>query len=208
MNLGQIKNSLIGRGIASSLSQYMDTWVNEAYDIIYNSYLWDWKVGYHTLAYTVGTQDYALTTVASDCESIISMVQSGYPPLTRVPLYQFLNSLAMSESGDRPLAYTMVGSSLRLGPVHASAGTIGVYYNKTKTDLVADADIPLIPTKWHYVLVQLAYAKALSYDDNDAWEREYGIYLGYLKDMKREQNINIDEFPKMPFVRPDGGGLV
>jgi hypothetical protein len=203
MDLLAIKNRLVNRGIASSLESQIYDWINDAYMEIWNAYDWNFKYTTATLTYSSSTATYAISTsIGTDVDSIQFILDSNGDMLERKSLYQLKTQRATTGS---PLRYAEVGTNIILDPVPTASGTLTVYYQKALTTLVNSTDTPLIPTNWQGVLVELAYAKALLYDDDSRTITVFNLANKMLRDMKVSQNMNVDEVSRFGIIKPSTG---
>jgi len=210
MDLQTLRNRLIGRGMASSLEAHLNTWLNEAYEEIWQAYDWKFKLTTGSIAYSSGTAVYASSGIGSDLGKIEFMHDStNNRQLERVNILKLIEGDPdLATTGTYPTKYAEVGTNIRVWPTPSASGTLTVYYQKVPTALVNDADTPSLPTRWHNLIVDLAYVKGLMYDDDNRMGTALAIYQAGLKNMKKEQNLNSDEVSRFPFVRPDSGAVI
>lgn len=86
----------------------------------------------------------------------------------------------------RPAAWTQEGGFLIVRPVPAGVFNLEHRYLRTETDLLADADVPLLPARFHDAIVEKAAGMALrrigEYDRAGAHEADYQGWLGKIVD--------------------------
>lgn len=161
MNLLDIKNRIIGRGIAKSLETYIYDWINDAYNEIWNAYKWSFKKSTGTLTYTAGTQTYAKTLIGSDVGNI-EYITGNNIRLERLTAFKADdNNPGGTIGSSNPTAYFERGNSIVLSPTFTTSGTLTVAYDKLKTDLTSGTDEPLIPAEWQQVIVELAWLSCM-----------------------------------------------
>lgn len=209
MDLQTLKNRIIGRGIASSLEPYIYDWVNEAYRELWNMYDWNFKYTTGTLPYTPGTQLYLKTLIASNVGKIEFIYDSGTGKrLDRVTNFKGIDiDPKLTSANSYPLSYSDLGTQIRLYPAHTNSGTLTVAYQKDISDLSSLTDEPLIPSRWQQVIIELAYAKALFYDDDNRAGSQSGVAMQQVREMKKEQNENSDEINTLGFRLPNTGEI-
>lgn len=75
---------------------------------------------------------------------------------------------ASSLVSGEPYQFTLVGTDFMiLYPLPDKIYTIRLYYRKMPVDLVADADVPGIPSRYHYTLVEGAAVRALQAESEE-----------------------------------------
>ncbi|MDI3298270.1 MAG: hypothetical protein QJR08_03770 [Bacillota bacterium] len=91
--------------------------------------------------------------------------------------------------GDPPAlwAWDAASGQALLAPVPAAAGTLEMRYFRTLPELVADADEPAIPERWHRLLVSYAAAMALMKSGDSASDRHFQQYLQGRAAFERER---------------------
>lgn len=98
----------------------------------------------------------------------------------------------------------------RLWPNPSTAINLSVYYIKLPVDMVADADISVVPAKWHTtVLVEGAKVQAYSFDGDDRYVNSVKLFNAQLEEMKNEYEIGLNRHRVMTSIdnQPGDGGL-
>lgn len=98
----------------------------------------------------------------------------------------------------------------RLWPNPDAVINLRIDYFPVATDLVADADISIIPAKWHTtVLVEGAKAQAYSFMDDSRYGNSVSIFDAMLEEMKSEYDISLHRHRVMMSAdnQPVGGNL-
>lgn len=145
---------------------------------------------------------------------------SGTAPLTISDLDTFIS--VRDESNDNPLQLAEVGSLEDMGldvtetgtpwayylssetqvsvyPANTS-NTIAVRYYKVPTELSADADTPLIPSRWHGLVVDAAAVRA--YVDRDNFEAAAFVEQRFLRRLERMRESEMVRSPHPTFIGP------
>lgn len=169
-----MRTEVQGRGFSHVTNTFIDRWINLTYQDVNNRYPWPYLE-----ATTSGT---APLTIA-DLGRILSVQDT-----TRALALQWRdirtiqeNDPALALSGTPRFFYRdgSVAASIKTYPT--SANTISVRYTKIASDLATDVSIPILPTAFHYLLVEgacmRAYRRANEMDTaaDAAQELENGI---------------------------------
>lgn len=164
MNLGQIRAEVQARGYDYLATARVNTLINIAVNEICSFMPWPF------LETSVGPSVSPLTI--SDLGQVLSVVNS----LTDVSLARadrraiIAMDADLSETGT-PSVYWLEGNTVTVWP-GSIYDAVTVRYVKTPTDLSADADVPLIPTGFHDLIVHGTVLQCQM--DNDDWQG-YGV---------------------------------
>jgi len=90
----------------------------------------------------------------------------------------------VNASGGTPYDFTVYGDSLRLDKSPSSTTSFVVLGEKAFTELVADADVPLIPAEFHMMLVHGAASEGLRMENDPTWQGFEQDYQAYMNDLK------------------------
>lgn len=90
-------------------------------------------------------------------------------------LYSTITSTGMPEN----YWDARINSSIVFYPAPDFAYKIKLVYTKNPTPLSADGDIPILPAKYHYILVYYALSQCFRKDENDAWAEYYMNLFNY-----------------------------
>lgn len=145
MNLGTIRAEVQARGFDYLSTARCTTLINIAVNEICSYMPWPFmetSVGPSTSPLTITDLGWVLSVV--DSQSDISLARSD----RRSILGQDAD---LSETGT-PVVYWLENNTITVWP-GSSVDTVTVRYVKVPTDLSADADVPLIPTGFHDLIV-------------------------------------------------------
>lgn len=98
----------------------------------------------------------------------------------------------------------------RLWPNPDAVINLRVDYLKTATDMSADADVSVIPAKWHTtVLIEGAKAQAFSFLDDSRYTNSVTLFANMIEEMKTEYDIGMKRHRVMTAIdnQPVGGNL-
>lgn len=98
----------------------------------------------------------------------------------------------------------------RLWPNPDAVLNLRIDYLLTATDMSADADISIIPAKWHTtVLVEGAKAQAFNFLDDTRYRDSYAAFKEGIEEMKQEYEIGLSRHRVTTAAdnQPVGGGL-
>ena len=127
-------------------------------------------------------------------ETAIRIVQTDYGTL------DWISGANMAQGATSAYAAYGIDSSgnvqLTFYPFPSDARIFEVKYLKRLSDLSADADLSVIPVKWHHVIVEGALVYGFrfmrKFDIATAWAQ---TYLGHLEEMKQNCKQSLDEVP-------------
>lgn len=162
MNLGQILDSQEAKGYALDTRTARLDMVNSVGRRICNLRRWPWlKVLGATGPDTVrGTESYDITTTLADLQyidavSIRSTGNVGYDLeyLENEQYREFARITPNATTYGQPLYWTATGGTVYLYPKPDAAYGTRIDYLRGWTDLASDTDQPIIPTRYHDLLV-------------------------------------------------------
>ena len=140
--------------------------------------------------YTIRKVFYALS---SSVERILDMRQAETPALM-VPIhfrdFDLLRPDPTSTGKGRAYAVWGIDSSgnilFQIFPHADAAYNLEVRYKKKLTELSSDSDEPLIPTKWHHLLVEAGLARGLEYVRTDHTDRRAELKKAEVRGLLQE----------------------
>lgn len=166
MTFAELRTEVFARG-----SKYLDdsgaglvrvkAWLNQAYQEVCEVDEWPFLR-------TASTPGPAPVTI-TDLRSVIFVQDSS----NDVMLYPIDERTLRAQDADlastgNPTSYWLDGlSTLRVHPINTTA-TIAVFYYRVPADLSADGDTPVVPARYHDLLVDLAVSKAAK--DSQDWQ--------------------------------------
>lgn len=164
MNFGQLQMDLIRRGNFGEVAQdRLKRWVNESYHEICNAADWPFLEATTSGAAPVTVADLRKVISVHDATNRIALT-----PTTRRWVLSHFGDIA-STSGVARFYYVDNGV-IKAYPV---AGTLSVYYIKFPADLSATTDSPVVPTRFHSIIVDGAVRRA--YEDADRFQESQAI---------------------------------
>jgi hypothetical protein len=170
----QLQDRVLNYGYGEVDRTRVKSWINQAYDDVISRRRWSWLEATETV-----------TTVANQQTLTLSGITD--PPLywgrlrpnavgVREPVYldpmRYTDGVTRRATGatdkGQPSVYTFFGDTITFWPIPDAAYGYTLYYWKGTTELVNDADVPLVPAQWRHVLVMGALRYAAERDRNDA----------------------------------------
>lgn len=161
--LGTIRDEVQARGFDFVTDARVNQWINDSYFEIA-----EWMPWPFLETSVSGASPITIT----DLRAVLSVTNS----LSGVPLESVdrrvvqLGDTALDDTGI-PALWWREDQTINVWP-GSSTDTVTVRYIKVPTTLTADADTPIIPTRWHQVIVDGAVLRAQK--DNDMWQ-EYQV---------------------------------
>jgi hypothetical protein len=161
VNLAQMRDAVRTRiGVPSGDTFYTDQTltdlVNEALSAIASEADWPWLETSTTFATVAGTGSY---TPPADWSQTRSLCIDGYDAMEWRSLPEIREYLTTVR--DVPTVYTVSGDVILLRPTPSAVYTVTHDYVKDESTLITDADVPLMPSGFHYSVV--AFACHLAY---------------------------------------------
>jgi hypothetical protein len=160
MNFGELRTELLARGfdyLDSAQHTRPNRYINRAYHAICDTYDWPFL--------EADAQGVAPLTI-SDLRSVLGIVNSSQMVKLRYVDRRRLLDIDpdLTTAGSPVLWYQTSPTQIKVYPASAT-DQISVHYIKTPADLSADADVPLIPARFHLLIVDQAVVYA--YEDSD-----------------------------------------
>jgi len=177
VDLAALRQEVFDRGFDYVSPTRVAYWLNRVYHRACEREPWPFLQ-----ATTTGVSPLAI----SDVRSVLSVVDttSGSPVVWR-DQRTILEEDPNLESTGTPDYWYLASGSLTVYPVNTT-DTISVVYTKVPSDLSSDSDIPLIPTRYHYLLVDGACAHA--YEDSDNFEAAANAWNSYFQAIEEMAN--------------------
>lgn len=193
----------------------------------------DWyRITAHTASSTTATLDapaiYSNTaatlivrkffySTSSAVDSIVQIYQDVLPyQLIETTTEYFQNFNPGFLASGTPRIYCTSGvdangyPQFRLWPNPDATINLNVIYQKVATDLSADADVSVIPAKWHTtVLLEGAKAQAFSFLDDARYANSQTLFQCLIEEMKMEYQTGLRRHRVMTAIdnQPVGGNL-
>ncbi len=164
--------------------------------------------------YTIRKLYYSTTTAV---DRIIQVFQDVLPYQLQETTPEYFQSFnpGFLSSGP-PRIYCMAGvdstgaPQFRLWPNPDAVINLRIDYFTVATDLAADADVSVIPAKWHTtVLLEGAKAQAFSFLDDNRYANAVTLFKDMIEEMKQEYEIGLHRHRVMTASdqQPVGGNL-
>ncbi len=162
MNFGTLKSEVIARGFDFQDSTRVGRWVNQAYTELCDQEDWPFL-----RATATGPAPLAISNLGV----IKSVRRADKTPLEPEidPHADYL--IDLPATGTALYYYLSGGSTVTVAPL--DTGSITVRYWQVPTDLVSDVDVPIVPARFHELIVLGALRRA-ALEESDA-----GDYQGY-----------------------------
>lgn len=193
----------------------------------------DWyRITAHTSGTTTGTLEIAAITTATaatltirkvyyststSVDRIIQVWQDVLPYQMIETSPEYFQSFNPGYLGTGPARICLVAGvdstgapQFRLWPNPDSVMNIRIDYFPVATDMSADADVSVIPAKWHTtVLIEGAKAQAYAFLDDSRAKDSYVIFNNMIEEMKTEYDISLHRHRVMTAAdnQPVGGTL-
>jgi hypothetical protein len=180
---------------ATGLVRRAMTWVNRTMvDIASRSNDWSFREAETTLNMTPNVAMVALpNTVDADTIKTVADAATGVP-LASVD-YEFWETLSLA-SGP-PLVYSLFSQQLLLYPTPTQAGSLVLRYQLNPVKLVNNTDLPLIPEKWHHVIVSGAVFYGKLFLSDPDYKDQFILYEQQIKSMLSHNRDGLGRHPGM-----------
>lgn len=177
MNLLDLRTELLARGFSYLDSTRANRYVNKAYTELCDEEQWSFLEASSSGASPLTISD------LGDIESVVdSTNEVRLKPLERKLIEDY--DPKINDTGNPYAYYITAGTIINAWPT--TSVTLAVNYWKTSTELVNDSDIPIVPTRYQYLIVDSACRRA--YQDSDRFDlaqgcdTEYQRGLGLMRD--------------------------
>lgn len=150
---------------------------------------WEFAKATDAVAWSSGSQ--TVTGVAADFGIAFSLVDSDGEPLAPVADSRDFYAAYLDGSTGTPEAFTVVGSTILVGPTPSKAGTATLYYRREATLLSADGDTPAFPAGFHFALVHGAAAEGLKLQNDPTWQAFEQDFQASITAMQRQYVVGL-----------------
>lgn len=153
MNFAALRAEVRARGVADEVTDArINTWINVSINEICEEADWPFL-----LATATGPAPLTIADVRTIESVTDTTLQRKLLPLDRRSVSDDFPDLTSTGS---PAGYFFTSqTTIDVFPANTSS-TLQVRYWKAQVDLSGDSDTPVIPTRYHYAIVDLAYARA------------------------------------------------
>lgn len=157
--LATLRTEFQARGFDFDSAARVDAWINRAYMELAEEEEWPWLYTTTSGAAPLAVSDVRMIESVIDTTTGVKLV-----PLDRRHLTDISNDLAIT--GSPTFYYFSAESTIDVYP--AATDTLAVRYWKVPAELSADGDTPLLPSRFHQLLVDGALV--FGYYDTDNFE--------------------------------------
>lgn len=175
MTLAEMRAEILARGFDYLTTARANLMLNQAYQELAEIENWGFL--------ETSTSGAAPLTI-SDLRTVLSVTDStqNNRKVTYADRRDLVDSYGDLTTTGAARHYFVDNGVVRTYPV---GGTLTVRYVKVPADLTLDADVPLFPARWHYLIVEGAVRRA--YQDSDQFEaaeasrQEWGFQLDIMR---------------------------
>ena len=180
------------------------TYINHRYGWILA--LEEWSFLNDTASVTVTAGSQTVSNLPSDFGIPIGLWDSDGNPLQAMSDWRRFQDLYNANLGDTgtPEAYTVIGSTLLVGPVPDTTATDYLLaYELEGAAMVADGDTPIIPSLFHVALIHGGRAEAMKMQHNPTWQAVEQDFLASIDAMRRRYLVGVRSTgEQVPAYRP------
>jgi hypothetical protein len=172
MNLGTIKTALRRYAGVDATDPLVD-WINAALHEFEEAYDWPFMEGVANQPTVAANTQLTLPADFFKLAKAKVVTAAGAnvarSALTYVPRLKFEDESTFDPfSTGEPSYYTLIGmDQMFVWPTPDGVYSIRVFYQKALADLVNDGDVPAIPTRYHYTIVEGAAVRALQAESEE-----------------------------------------
>lgn len=180
MTLAQLRQELKARNGDYFSDTRANTLLNEAYHEVCEAYPWPFLE-------TTATGTAPLTI--ADLRQVLYVVDTTTQnPLAILDPSTIVNDLdPVIGTAGSPAYFWLDGSVLKIYPTNTSV-SLSVRYVKVPADITSDSDVPIIPSRYHLVIVDCAQARELAQGPNPSasnLNRMQAIQANYMHSLGR-----------------------
>lgn len=173
MTFEEIQTECINARFKETQRPSVKRWVNLAYAKIWHSDEWTFRWAETTVLAPAGI---AALTEPVDMHRVFSISDDTNGKLSYLTPDDFQQQFFGETSTGTPGYFTVLNRQVTLGPIPDQDITYDLIYEKTFTELVNDADVPGLPTEFHYVLVHGAMVIGLINENDFTFELPQRLY--------------------------------
>lgn len=201
MNFLEIQNEVLSDRFAESKRASAKRWINARYGRLWGMEPWSFKKLDTTVTLPLGA---STVSIAASVQRIFNVwdVTTGTQgtPMRLIRPEDFYDE-SVSSSGI-PNGVTVINGVLKADRLASSNRTLRIIGETKFTELSADADIPAIPSEFHYTLVHGAAAEGLRLENDPSWQGFEDDWTRGIEDMKRNYMTEAlswqDHYPDWP----------
>ena len=191
MTFLEIVNAVLAGSFDEAKRPSAKAWVNTRLGELLDMETWVFMRATASVTVTAGSR--TVTGLPTAFGVAHSLIDGDGEPLTpfRDPV-AFLERYPTNVSSGTPEAWTAIGASIMVGPaatVTSSAFTL--IYELAHTDLVADGDVPILPSQYHLMLVHGAKATGMRMLGIPLWNEHEQAFQQSLDAMRRKYLVTV-----------------
>lgn len=156
MNLGQLRTELYARGFDYLGTTRANQYLNDAYGEINDEDLWPYRTATATGAAPLTISDLGVIEDVTDTASNSAV-------LTYRDRRDLVDAYLDLTTAGTPTYWFIDNGVIRTVP---NGGTLSVRYYKSPAEMSADTDTPILPARFHSLIVDVAARKAYFDSDN------------------------------------------
>lgn len=175
MNLGELRTELQSRGFDYVTDARLNRWLNRAYTRLCDRHAWP---------FLETTTTGAAPLTISDLRAVLSVIDTDNDsPLVYEDRRTIREDDPTLAATGKPENWYLNGSAVTTYPV--STVGLSVLYIKSPAELSSDSDSPVLPSRYHMLLVDMACADAYKDSDNlEAWQMLRGDVEEQIREME------------------------
>lgn len=143
-------------------------WLNFAAAKAWNMEDWTFRLATATVNVTAGSA--AITGLPADFGIGMALYRLDGTPVNYLPPKQYMSRYQATTITGLPMDYTIIGSTLLVGPLSSETAVYTLLYEKALTQLVNDNDVSALPGEYHYALVYGATTLGLVNENDFTWQ--------------------------------------
>lgn len=197
MNLGTMRTELQARGVTDLSNSRANQFLNDAYHSLCEMEAWPFLETTASGSAPLTVSDLRAVLYVLDTSNDLQLAPGDARDLS-------YNDPDFATTTGSPNSYWIDGSAVKVYPV--STVTLSVRYLKVPADLSADGDTPVVPTRYHQLIVDLAQVKVLG-RDRDNPELVAGLRQEVDRDLAQMRDTLLDrnyDSPDYILVRSSG----
>lgn len=183
MTFLELQTDVMADRFDSSRLASVKGWINYRYGRLWAGE--DWTFKYAVVSYNVALNQssVALNTIQRPIAVWDTTISPSYQPMPAERPEVFYSGA--SRAASIPARFTVIGTNLILDRPASRATTLQVLGELAFVPLVADGDIPLIPSEFHMMLSHGASAEGLRERNDPFWQDKEASFAAAYQDMKR-----------------------
>jgi hypothetical protein len=188
MNFAALKQALSDRGFSFLTTARLGQYINWARAELDDRAQWPYREAFLTGSAPLTVGDLGQVEEVVDLSTNATLTRSSYGDLAE----QF-SDLSL---GGTPIYWypATPGGTQEIATYPAATGSIGVQYWRITPDLIDDTDIPLAPSRFHKLIVDIAAREA--YRDSDDHQNAEQLQVQIERDVERMvESLLLDQIP-------------